>query len=182
MPFRVLDEKLEFRGRVFDLKTRRVRLPTGRETSIHVVEHPGSVVIAPVHENGDVVLVRQLRPAIGETIYELPAGTLEPGEAPAATARREIVEEAGLRAGRMTKITEFWIGPGFCTEKMHLFLATGLVPARGELDADEVMTAVRMPYARAMRMIDRGEICDAKSIVGLLLARTRVGGHGRRKA
>jgi ADP-ribose pyrophosphatase len=170
MAFKVTAEREVFRGRVFTLKTKDVVLPNGRATSLNIIEHPGAVAIVPRFENGDVVLLRQFRLAAGGEIYEIPAGTLEPGESPRATAAREIVEETGFRARKLVKITEFYSAPGFCTEKMHLFVATGLTPATAEKDADEIIRAERVPFPRALRMIDAGTIRDAKSIVGLLLA------------
>ncbi len=171
MPFRVLEDREVFRGRVFALKTKRVVLPNGRSTSLNIVEHPGAVTIVPIFPNGDVLLIRQFRLAAGGNIYEIPAGTMERGETPRETAMREIVEETGHRAKTMRKITEFWTAPGFCTELMHLFVAEGLTPAEGEGDADEIIRPLRVPYARALRMIREGKIRDAKSIVGLLMAR-----------
>ncbi len=171
MAFRVTGEREVFRGRVFSLKTKRVVLPNGRATSLNIVEHPGAVAIVPLFPNGDVLLIRQFRLAAGGHIYEIPAGTLERGETPRATAMREIVEETGFKARTMRKVAEFWTAPGFCTEKMHLFVAAGLSPASAPGDADEIIRPLRVPYARALRMIRDGRIRDAKSIVGLLLAK-----------
>lgn len=165
--FRVESSRVVFRGRVFAVVNKRLHLPNGRRTTWDVIEHPGACAIVARFENGDVLLLHQLRPATGRTLWEIPAGTLEPGETPLATARREIVEETGYRARRWKKLREFYTVPGFCTEKMHLFLATDLSPASAEQDADEVIRAVRVPYAKALKMIDRGRIQDAKSIVGL---------------
>ncbi len=168
--FRVESSRVVFRGRVFAVVNKKLLLPNGRRTTWNVIEHPGACAIVARFDDGDVLLLHQLRPATGETLWEIPAGTLEPGESPLATAKREIIEETGFRAHRWKKLREFYTVPGFCNEKMHLFLATHLSPATAEQDADEVIRAVRVPYPKALKMIRRGEIRDAKSIVGLLTA------------
>ncbi len=174
MKFRVEAEETVFQGRVIRLVARDLVLPNGRKTKFHIVEHPGAVAIVPVHANGDVVLLRQFRPSIGREIYEIPAGTIERGEAPLATAKREIVEETGLRAKRWTKIAEFYTAPGFCTELMHVYVAQGLAPASADGDADEILKPVRLSIGAALKMIRAKKIRDAKSIAGLLIY------HGRR--
>lgn len=157
-----------FRGRVLRLVHRDVELPNGRRAAIHVVEHPGAVAILPVFADGDVLLIRQFRPSVGRELYEIPAGTLEPGESPLATARREIAEETGYRARRWRKLAAFYTAPGFCTELMHLYVARGLSPARAQGDADEIIRTARMPLSRALDLARRGRVRDAKSLVGLL--------------
>ncbi|MBI2900376.1 MAG: NUDIX hydrolase [Planctomycetes bacterium] len=169
--FRVVASREVFRGRVFRVVNKDLSLSNGRRATWNVIEHPGACSIVARFEDGDVLLLRQLRPATGETLWEIPAGTLEKGESPLDTAKREIVEETGYRARRWKKLREFYTVPGFCNEYMHVFLATDLSPATAERDADEVIRAVRVPFARALRMIDRGEIRDAKTIVGLLALR-----------
>jgi len=161
-----------FQGRVFKVVSKDLLLPNGNRTTWNIIEHPGACAIVPRFENGDVLLLHQLRPATGKTLWEIPAGTLEPGESPLETAKREIVEETGYRARRWKKLLEFYTVPGFCSEFMHLYLATELSPATAERDADEVLRPVRLPYAKALKMIEGGEIRDAKSIVGLLMLRT----------
>lgn len=171
MRFRIERSKEIFSGRLFRLVTQDVVLPNGRRTSLNIVEHPGAVAIVPIFDDGDVLLIRQFRVAARGEIYEIPAGTLEKGETPLATAKREIVEETGYRAGRFQKISEFFTAPGFCTERMHLYVATRLSPACADHDADEIIRTDRMPLARAIRLIEQGRVADAKSIAGLLLAR-----------
>ena len=173
MKFRVEAEREVYRGRVIRLVERDFRLPNGRRTTFSVVEHPGAVAIVPVFENGDVMLLRQFRPSIGAELYEIPAGTLEEGESPLETARREIVEETGHRARKWSKIAEFYTAPGFCTEIMHVFVARDLVPAEAEGDPDEVIRPVRVPFRRALDLVWRRKVRDAKSIAGLLMY------HGR---
>lgn len=174
MKFRVEAEREVFQGRVIRLVNRDLVLPNGRRTTFSIVEHPGAVAILPVHANGDVVLLRQFRPTIGEEIYEIPAGTIEKGEAPLATAKREIIEETGFKARQWSKIAEFYTAPGFCTELMHVYVARGLTPATADGDADEVLRPVRMSLDAALKLIRSKKIRDAKSIAGLLIY------HGRR--
>jgi len=167
MSFRVTREREVYRSRIFTLKTKQVLLPGGRRSSFDIVEHPGAVAIVPLFDDGDVLLIRQFRVAVGGWLYEIPAGTREPGESPKVTASREIIEETGYRARSLRKVSEFWTVPGFCTEKMHLFIATGLSPAQAEQDEDEVIRPKRVPLTRAGAMIRSGEIRDAKTIVGI---------------
>ena len=178
VPFTVRRTREVFRGRVIRVVVQDVVLPNGRKAIWNIVEHPGAVTIVPLFENGDVLLVRQFRAAIGAWLYELPAGTLEPGEPPATTARRELIEETGYRCRTLRKVSEFYTVPGFCTEKMRLFVAGGLTPAHADGDEDEIIRPVRLPYRKAMAMVTSGKIRDAKSIVGLMMANGA--GRGRR--
>ena len=174
MKFRVESEKELFQGRIIRLVERKMVLPNGRRTTFHIVEHPGAVAIVPVHANGDVVLLKQFRPTIGMEIYEIPAGTIEKGEGPLATAKREIVEETGFKAKRWDKIADFYTAPGFCDERMHVYVARDLTPAKADGDDDEILKPVRMSIDAALKLIRTRRIRDAKSIAGLLLY------HGRR--
>lgn len=174
MKFRVEAEQSIFQGRIIRLVERDLVLPNGRRTKFHIVLHPGAVAIVPVHANGDVVLLKQFRPTIGETIYEIPAGTIERGEKPLATAKREIIEETGFSAKKWEKIGEFYTAPGFCTELMHVYVAKGLTPAQLPGDADEILKPVRMPIDAALKLIRTKKIRDAKTIAGLMTY------HGRR--
>jgi ADP-ribose pyrophosphatase len=169
MKFRVEAEREIYQARIIRLVARDLVLPNGRQTTFTIVEHPGAVAIVPVHSNGDVVLLRQFRPTIGEEIYEIPAGTIEKGEAPLATAKREIIEETGLKARQWTKISEFYTAPGFCTELMHVYVARGLSPASADGDVDEILRPVRMSLDAALKLIRTKKIRDAKTIAGLLI-------------
>ena len=175
MKFRVEAEREIFQGRIIRLVSQDLVLPNGRRTTFHIVKHPGAVSIVPVHENGDVVLLKQFRPSIGEEIYEIPAGTIEKGEAPLATARREIVEETGFKAARWSKVAEFYTAPGFCNELMHVYVARGLTPATAEGDADEIIRTERMSLSKALALVRNRRVRDAKSIAGLLIY------HGQRR-
>jgi len=169
MKFRVEAEREIHRARIIRLVAKDLILPNGRQTTFTIVEHPGAVAIVPVHSNGDVVLLKQFRPTIGEEIYEIPAGTIEKGEAPLATAKREIIEETGLKAKQWAKIAEFYTAPGFCTELMHVYVARGLTPASADGDADEILRPVRMTLGAALKLIKSRKIRDAKTIAGLLI-------------
>jgi len=170
----ILDSKKIFEGRVFD-----VTVDTIREDDItydrDVVRHPGSAVIVPVFEDGSVALVRQYRHPAVRYLLEIPAGTLEKGERPDEGAARELEEELGVVAGSLIKLTEFFVSPGFCEEKMWLYLATELTETQQGLDEDEFLEVVRIPFSRALEMITDGEIEDAKTIIGLMLAAPRIG-------
>jgi len=140
-----------------------------------VVRHPGSAVIVPVFADGTVALVKQYRHPAVRYLLEIPAGTLDEGEKPEVGAARELEEELGVVAGKMEKLSEFFVSPGFCEEKMWVYLATELTETSQRLDEDEVIEVVRMTLTEALEMISDGEIEDAKTIIGLMLAAPRIG-------
>jgi len=169
-----LDSTRVFSGRVFDVTVDTVR--EGDKTYVReVVHHPGSAVILPVFEDGTIALVKQYRHPAVKYLLELPAGTLKNTERPEEGAARELEEELGLVAGKLEKLSEFFVSPGFCAEKMWLFLATDLRETAQRLEDDEAIEIVRMPINRALQMITESEIEDAKTIIGLMLAAPRVG-------
>lgn len=138
------------------------------EVEREIVEHPGSVAIVPVDVEGRVTLVRQLREAARAELLELPAGTIDPGEEPFETARRELEEETGLGGGHWTELASFWTTPGFCRERMTLFLAEGVEPVGpASPDADEEIELVRWPRSEITARL--GDLEDAKTLAGLLL-------------
>jgi ADP-ribose pyrophosphatase len=159
-----------YRGRVVHLLSETVSLPNGRTTTLEIVRHPGAAAIVPVDDEGRVHLIRQFRHAAGGFIYEVPAGTLNPGEAPEVCAARELIEEAGVRARRFDRLGSILTTPGFTDEVIHLFLARDLTPAEQNLDHDEVLSVEKVPLTRAIDMCLRGELRDAKSMCALLLA------------
>jgi len=171
---KILDSRKIFDGRVF-----KVTVDTVREGELtyqrEVVHHHGSAVILPVHDDGTVVLVRQYRHPAVRYLLEVPAGTLNDGERPEMGAARELEEELGLIAGRMEKLSEFFVSPGFLEEKMWVYLATELAEGKQRLDEDELLDIVRLPISDALEMISSGEIQDAKTIISLMLAAPRVG-------
>ncbi|MBC7909522.1 MAG: NUDIX hydrolase [Pyrinomonadaceae bacterium] len=163
-----------YHGRVFDISVATIR--EGEQTyKREIVHHPGSAVIIPVFDDGTVALVRQYRHPAVRYLLEAPAGTLSPPERPEDGAARELEEELGVRAARIEKLTEFFVSPGFLEEKMWVFLATGMTETAQNLDEDEVLEIVRVSFPRALEMISDGEIEDAKTIIGLMLAAQRLG-------
>ncbi len=170
----LLDSKKAFSGRVFNVTVDTVR-EDDKTYERDVVHHPGSAVILPVFDDGTIALVRQYRHPAVRYLLELPAGTLNDKERPEAGAARELEEELGLVAGKMEKLSEFFISPGFCEEKMWLYLATDLTETQQRLEEDEMIEVVRLPIDRALQMITDGEIEDAKTIIGLMLAAPRIG-------
>lgn len=165
--------KTLFRGRVFDLERVTIDHPDGGRMTREYIAHDGAAAIVPLLDRDHVVLVRQFRFAAGGDLWEIPAGTLEPGEAPLACARRELIEEAGYRARRLTRLACFYSAPGYCTERLFVYLAEGLEPAHAEQDPDEDCVARVFELGVALSMAERGRIVDAKTLVGLLLAERR---------
>jgi ADP-ribose pyrophosphatase len=169
----IIDSKEIFRGRVFDVTVDTIvegEITYQRE----VVRHPGSAVIVPILADGRVALVKQYRHPAVRYLLEVPAGTLNRGEVPEDGAARELEEELGYVAGRMEKLSEFFVTPGFCEEKMWLFLATDLGETAQRLEPDELIEVVKLPMTQALEMIADGDIQDAKTIIGLLLAAPRL--------
>jgi ADP-ribose pyrophosphatase len=171
MAFELLKSEIVYPGRAFTIRCDTLRLPDGRETRFDIVEHVGSVIILPLDADGNLLFVRQYRHAAGLDLLELPAGTLDEGEAPEACARREVREETGMAAGRLEPLGGFYLAPGYSTEYMFVYLATDLRYDPLEPDADEFLSVKRVPLAEALTMCERGEIPDAKSLAAFLLAR-----------
>jgi ADP-ribose pyrophosphatase len=170
----ILDSKEVFRGRIFDVTVDTIR--EGETTyQREVVHHPGSAVIIPIFRDGTMALVRQYRHPAVRYLLEAPAGTLNRGEVPEEAAARELEEELGCVAGRLEKLSEFFVSPGFCEEKMWVYLATDLTETKQSLEEDEILEVVRLPFSQALSMITSGEIEDAKTIIGVMLAAPRVG-------
>lgn len=169
MAFRTISSDTPFRGRAFAVRVDRVRLPDGKETRLEIIEHPGSVVMVPVDETGQVWFVRQYRHAIGHDLLELPAGTLKPEEDPKVCAGRELREEIGMGARELTEIGSFFLAPGYATEFMHVFLATHLFPDRLPGDEDEILHPERLPVEEIRRILISGKLEDAKTVAALSL-------------
>ncbi len=162
--------QVKHRGRVFQLVRENVTLDNGTTTDLDFIEHPGAAAIVALTDENNVVLVRQYRHALRQYIWEIPAGTLDPGEPVMDCARRELAEETGYAAAEWRQLGEITPVPGYSDERIHLFLATGLSAVTQRLDADEVLEAHCRPLTEAAAMIARGEMQDAKSICALLLA------------
>jgi ADP-ribose pyrophosphatase len=170
----VLSTRTVYTGRIFDVTVDRVRLPHGREADLEIVRHEGSIVLIPVAADGRILLVCQYRHAVGRFLWELPAGSLETNEDVAAAAARECHEELGLIAGHLERLHTFFPTPGFCTEAMTYFKATGLrTPGAGDpvahQDEDELIEVGSFSTAELRRMIDAGEIADLKTVAALFL-------------
>jgi ADP-ribose pyrophosphatase len=163
-----------YEGRIVSLREDEVTLVDGHSVRREVVEHADVAVMVPIDADGNVVLVRQFRLPAREVLLELPAGGVDEGESIEDAAQRELREETGFRAGRLERLAGFYASPGYCTEFMHVFLATDLIDDPAEHDADEVITLQRLPLVEAVGLIETGGVKDGKSIVGLLLAKERV--------
>lgn len=171
---KILASKEIFRGRVFGVTVDKIQ--EGEKTyDREVVHHPGSAVIIPVFDDSTIALVRQYRHPAVKYLLEAPAGTLNRGESPDEGAARELEEELGVVAGRLEKLSEFFISPGFLEEKMWVYLATDLRQTQQQLEDDEIVEVVRIPFSQALAMISSGEIEDAKTIIGVMLAAPRIG-------
>ena len=172
MPELLASEEI-YKGRVFDVKIDTIR-EGDVEYKREIVVHKGSCVVIPVFDDGTVALVRQYRHAAGKYLLEICAGTLNAGEDPEVGARRELEEEIGVTAGKVEKLCEFYVSPGFLTEKMHLYLATELTETQQMLEDDEILTIERFSIPQALEMFRTGEIEDAKTIIGLTMATQRL--------
>jgi ADP-ribose pyrophosphatase len=162
-------------GRIINLDLDDVRFPGGTTGSMEIIRHPGASATVPVlgqvtDAEPHVLLIRQYRYAADGFVYEIPAGRLDPGETPEACASRELLEETGCTADRITFLTSMWTTPGFTDERIHLFMAEGLHHGESSREADEFIELVPKPLSEALAMIEKGEIQDAKTAVALLFA------------
>ena len=157
------------RAKSIEVTTEIVDLPNGRRVEFDLVRHPGAAAVVPFMDDGRVLLIRQFRFATGGEILEIPAGKLDPGEAPEACAARELEEETGYRAGRLERLGSIWTTPGFCDEIIHLYAAFDLEPADQRLEPDEIIELVPTPLADALDSLS-GPLVDGKTATALLLA------------
>ncbi len=156
-----------FTSHVFKIVKKIITGRSGKQLERHIVIHPGAVVVLPVLSDGRLVLIKQHRIAVDGNLIELPAGTLEPGEPPISTARRELIEETGYTAHSITPIMSFYSSPGFIREEMFLFKATDLIPGPTDMEDGEKIETIIVDLPKAMDMIVQGEIRDAKTIIGV---------------
>jgi ADP-ribose pyrophosphatase len=170
MEVKVNDKKRIHQGRVFELYSENLTTDQGKTFSVEVIRHPGAAAIVPVDADDTVLLLSQYRHAVGGRIWEIPAGTLDPGETPEVCARRELVEETGFSANTWQKLSEITPVPGYSDERIHLYLATDLHAAEQSLDENEILDVHRFSFNDAVDMVHTGRSQDAKSICGLLLA------------
>jgi 8-oxo-dGTP pyrophosphatase MutT (NUDIX family) len=162
--------KTLYSGRIVDLGLERVALPDGRETELEIVRHPGGAAVVALDHRDRVCLVHQYRHAAGGWLWELPAGKLDCAEDPGQTARRELEEEAGVRARAWRPLGILHSSPGVCTEVIHLFLARDLQPVGQQLEHDELLEVHWMPFDEALQWAVSGRISDAKTLIGLFRA------------
>src|SRR4030042_6081055 len=170
MSIEILTRETVYQGRAFNVRRDKIHQEDGRTVSVDIVEHPGAVTILPVDADGNILFIRQYRHAVGVDLLELPAGTLGANKEPLACARREIREETGFAAGKLVKLGEFFLAPGYSTEYMHVYLATDLHHDRLPGDEDEFITLEPMPIERAYALAGNGGGVGGKSLAGVLLA------------
>lgn len=163
-----LSSQTIYEGRAVRLRVDTVRLPSGRETTREIVEHDDCVAILAIDNKDNVLLVNQYRKSVEKELLEIPAGGIEPGEDPVAAVQRELREETGYLPQKVERLGGFYSSPGYCTEYLHLYLATDLVPSPLEAEDTESIRLVTVPLTQILHLISSGKICDAKSIAGLL--------------
>jgi ADP-ribose pyrophosphatase len=183
----VLASKVSFKGKVFSVTTDTVTEPGGVTSKRDVIRHNGSVVIMAVDASADpadptILIERQYRYAAGQFLHELPAGRIEPGEAPLAAAKRELIEETGFRARRWSRLVRYYASPGFLGETMQVFLAEDIRPGVAEPEADEKIEIFQIPLSVLLGLIEEGKIVDGKTIVSVLLYARRLGTGAEGKA
>ena len=164
-----MSEKLVYQGSFISVVRETVTLPNGHSTDLDLIHHPGASAIVPFVSKDEILLLKQYRHAVKGILYEVPAGKLE-GEPPEVCAYRELEEETGYRAKRMVELTSIWTTPGFTDEKIHLFAAFDLEETQQNLDEDELIEVIRMPFKEALKLVWNSEISDAKSALALLHA------------
>ena len=170
----IVSTETVYNGKVFDIELAQIREGANKYAR-EIVTHHGSCVIVPVFADNSVALVKQYRHPAQKYLLEIPAGTLNENEAPETGAAREVEEEIGVRAGKIEKLTEFYVSPGFLSEKMHVFLATELQETAQNLDDDEFLSIEKYSFPELFEMMRNGEIEDAKTMVGVILAGAKLG-------
>ncbi len=158
-----------FEGRLISVRVDTVSLPGGNLSEREIVEHGQCVCVVPLDGESNVIMVQQYRKPVEESLLEVPAGSVDEGESPEEAAARELQEETGYTADSIEHITSFWTTPGFCTELMHAYVATGLSPGSMRLEDDEIIQVIKVPLEKVPDMVRSGEIRDAKSIASLML-------------
>lgn len=167
---KTVSEKEIYRGNIIDVDLLTVTLPDGREATRDIVRHPGAAALIPLNEKGEIYMVRQFRKPLDAVSLEIPAGKLDAGEDPVICAGRELKEETGLTAEKLTFLVSLHSTPGFSDEVIHLFAATGLKEGDSCADEDEFITTEKYSVAELIDMVLKGKITDAKSMIGILLA------------
>lgn len=165
---KTLSSQRVYEGRAVKLRIDTVRKPNGKVTTREIVEHADAVAVVVLDSRDRVILVRQYRKAVGKQLLEVPAGGVDPGEQPLNTVRRELQEEIGYLPNKIDRLGGFYSAPGYCTEYLHLYLATYLIPSKLEAEDTDEIEVVRVPLTKIPDLIASGDIADAKSIAGLL--------------
>ena len=160
-----------YEGKILNLRVDTVEIPDKKYSKREIIEHPGGVAIIPVTDDNSIILVKQYRKAVERFLLEIPAGKLELNEEPRETAVRELKEETGLEAKKIEYISEFYTSPGFCNEKIYLFLATDLIEGEPNPDSGEFIETIKYKIEDLVKMVDRGEIIDSKTIIGINFAK-----------
>lgn len=177
MKFKTLKSEIVYEGKAFNVRREQLLLPDEKTTWFDLVVHPGAVTLIPIDSQGRVLLVRQYRHAVGKELLELPAGTLEAGEDPDVCAAREVREETGMSAGKIIKIGEFYLVPGYSTEYMYIYIASELQADPLPGDDDEFITVEAYPLNDLPDLISKGVLQDAKSLAALSLAQPYLDGY-----
>lgn len=168
MSERTLSKSEEFKGCLLTLEVHQVELEDGSRSVREIVGHPGAVCAVAITKDNDTILVRQYRKAVEASLLEIPAGKIDPGEDPGETVIRELREEIGYLSGRVRHVMDFFASPGFCNEKLGLYLAEDVELGPQQLDDGEFVELLRVPFAEAVAMALRGDLGDAKSVAGIL--------------
>ena len=164
----IISSEKVYKGGILDVAVEKHAMPNGRQSDFEIIHHPGGAAVLPVLADGRVLLIRQFRPAVGEMIYEIPAGRLEPGESAQECAGRELIEEAGYSAAQILPLGGFWSTIGFCDEYVHLFLGKELTETEQALEPDEIIELCPMTLAEALAKVKSGAILDSKTQLALL--------------
>lgn len=172
---KTLSSQTVFEGKIITVKVDKALLPNGAEASREVVEHPGGVCILALREDGTVPLVRQFRYPLGDVMLELPAGKLEYGEEPRPAAIRELGEEVGLEPGQLTDLGFIYVSPGFCAEKLYMYLARDVKTVPVHPDEDEFLDIVHLPFGELVEMVMSGQIVDGKTVAIVLKTKVLLG-------
>ncbi|MFC1915654.1 NUDIX hydrolase [Chloroflexota bacterium] len=165
---KTLASQLIYDGRAVKLRVDTVQMASGRQTTREIVEHSACIAIVAINADNNILLVKQFRKPVEKDLLEIPAGAINPGEDPETTVCRELQEETGYLPRRVEKLGGFYSAPGYCSEYLHLYLATDLVPSQLHAEDTEEISLVRVPMAQIPSLITSGRLCDAKSIAGLL--------------
>ena len=164
----VISSQYIYQGRAVNLRVDTITKANKETTTREIVEHADCVAIIPVDDRNNVLMVRQYREAVNKYLLEIPAGGIDPGEEPDGAVRRELQEEIGFNPDKINKIGGFYSAPGYCTEYLHLYIATDLKPSRLEAEDTAGIETVAVPTSKITTLLASGEICDAKSVAGLL--------------